>query len=103
MYRSTFGHVGTSCQSRRLSITCSRYTVGKTSDKNLEQQVKMRFCVRIGKSETLSLLTLTYGEFAIKNSSVFELHKRFKEGRTDVQDNPGSGQPKSRRTGDNSL
>jgi hypothetical protein len=34
------------------------------SDKNMEQQININFCVRIGKraSETLSLLTLVYGE-----------------------------------------
>jgi hypothetical protein len=74
--------------SSRGSSTCPRYTVdGKISDKNLEQRIIIKFCVKIGKSagETLALLTLAYGEYAIKKSSVFALHKRFKEGR-DVQD-----------------
>jgi hypothetical protein len=43
------------------------------------------------------LLTLAYGEYAMKKSSVFEQHKRFKEGRN-VQDDPRSGQPKTQRT-----
>jgi hypothetical protein len=46
----------------------------------------MKCCVKIGKSasETLALLTLAYGEYALKKSSVFEWHRRFKEGRDDV-------------------
>jgi hypothetical protein len=38
--------------------------------------------VKIGKSasETLALLTVAYGEYARKKSSVFEWHRRFKEG-----------------------
>jgi hypothetical protein len=42
------------------------------SDKNLEQQINIRFCVKIGKSasETIALLTLAYGEYALKKSSV---------------------------------
>jgi hypothetical protein len=38
------------------------------SDKNLEQQTIIKFCVKIGKraSETLALLTLAYGEYAVK-------------------------------------
>jgi len=56
------------------------------SDKNLEQRIN-KFCVRIGKSasETLAVLTVAYGEYGMKNSSVFEWHRRFKEGREDVQ------------------
>jgi hypothetical protein len=53
---------------------CSWYTInGKMSDKNLEQQINMKFCVKIGKSasETLALLTLVCGEYTMKNSSVF--------------------------------
>jgi len=44
------------------------YTVGrKMSDKNLEQRINIKFCVKIGKSdiETLALLTLAYGEYAV--------------------------------------
>jgi len=56
------------------------------------------FCVKIGKSasETLALLTVACGEYDMKKSSVFEWHRRYKEGR-DVQDDP-SGQPKTQRT-----
>jgi len=41
---------------------------------------------------------VAYGEYAIKKSNVFEWHRRFKEGREDVQDDPRSGQPKTQRT-----
>ena len=70
------------------------------SDKNLEQRINIKFCVKIGKSasETLAPLTVAYGEYAMKKSSVFEWHRRFKEGREDVQDDPRSGQPKTQRT-----
>ena len=70
------------------------------SDKVLEQRINIRFCVKIGKSasETLALLTVAYGEYAMKKWSVFERHRRFKEGREDVQDDPRIGQPKTQRT-----
>jgi hypothetical protein len=57
-------------------------------DKNLEQGINIKFCVRIGKSasETLALLTVAYDEYTMKKSSVFEWHRRFKEGREHVQD-----------------
>jgi len=70
------------------------------SDKDLKQRINIKFCVKIGKSasETLALLTVAYGEYATKKSSVFERHRRYKEGREDVQDDPRSGQPKTQRT-----
>jgi len=77
--------------SSRGSSTCLWYTVGgKTSDKNLEQRINIKFCVKIGKSdsEMLAILTVAYGEYALKKSSVFEWHRRFKEGREDMQDDP---------------
>ena len=48
-------------------------------------------------SETLAILTVAYGEYAMKKSSVLEWHRQFKEGR-DVQDDPRSGQPQMQRT-----
>ena len=73
------------------------------SDKNLKQRMNIKFCVKIGKSaiQTLALLTVAYGEYAMKKSRVFEWHRRFKEGREDVQDDPRSGQPKKVRTDEN--
>jgi len=70
------------------------------NDKNLEQRINIKFCVKIGKSanEKLVLLTVVYDEYAMKKSSVFEWYRRFKEGREDVQHDPRSGQPKPRRT-----
>jgi hypothetical protein len=48
--------------------------------------------VKLGKSasETLSLLTVACSECAMKKSRVFEWHRRFKEEREDVQDDPRS-------------
>jgi hypothetical protein len=44
------------------------------SEKNLEQCINIKFCVKIGKSgsERLALLTLAYGKYAMKKSSVSE-------------------------------
>jgi hypothetical protein len=43
------------------------------SDKNLEQRINIKFCVKIGKSavETLALFIVAYGEYAMNKSSVF--------------------------------
>jgi hypothetical protein len=67
--------------SSRGSSTCPWYTVGaKMGDKNLEQQINIKFCLKIGKSagEMLALLTVAYGEYTIWKLSVHEWHRRFK-------------------------
>jgi len=51
--------------SSRGSSMCPWYMVGrKMSDKNLEQQINIKFCVKICKSasETLALLMVAFGE-----------------------------------------
>jgi hypothetical protein len=73
MYSSTSGHVSTcvymgqrlkeSFVSKQQSkqYTCPWCTIGgKVSDKNLEQRINFKFCVKIAKraSKTLVLLTL---------------------------------------------
>jgi hypothetical protein len=62
-------------------------------------RINIKFSVKIGKtgSET-ALLTVTYGEYAMKKLSVFEWHRRFKEGRIDMKDDPRIGQPKTQKT-----
>jgi len=59
----------------------------------MEQRINIKFCVKISKSacETLALLTVAYGEYAMKKSNVFEWHKWFKEEQEDVQADPRSG------------
>jgi len=89
---------------RSRAAECPWYTVGgKMSDKNLEQRMNIKFCVKIGKSasETLALLTVAYGEYTMKKLSVFEWHRQFKEGLEDVQDDSRSGQSKTQGTNAN--
>ena len=80
VYSSTFGHVPTcvymshrpnepSFPSSRGSSMCPPYKIGgKISDKNPEQWINIKFCVQIVKSasETLAVLTVAYGEYAMK-------------------------------------
>jgi hypothetical protein len=66
----------------------------------MEQQINIKICMKIYKSasETLALLTVAYGAYAMRKSSAFEWHRWFKDGRENVQDDPRSGQPKTQRT-----
>jgi hypothetical protein len=53
------------------------------SDKIMEKQINMKFCVMVGKNanKTSALLTLTKGEYPTKKSSAFGWHIWFKEGK----------------------
>jgi hypothetical protein len=72
----------------------------KMSDRLLEQRINIKFCVKLGKSisETLQMLTEAYGADAMKKSSVFDWHKRLKEGWEDVKDNERTERLKPHRT-----
>jgi hypothetical protein len=51
-------------------------------DRFLEQRINFTFCVKLGKNanDTCAVLSEAYGRDAMKKSSIFERHKRFKEG-----------------------
>jgi transposase len=63
----------------------------------------IKFYAKLGKSvsETGQMLTEACGADTMKKSSVFEWHKRFKEGREDVKDDERTGRPKTHRTDEN--
>jgi hypothetical protein len=69
-------------------------------DKNLEQRINLKFYVKICKSasEKLAILTLVYGEYAMRKSSVCDWFRRFKVEREYVQDDPRSRQPETQKT-----
>jgi hypothetical protein len=69
----------------------------------LEQRINIEFSAKLCKSvsEILQMLTEVYGVDAMKNSSVFEWHKRFKEAPEDVKDNKRTGRPKTHWTDEN--
>jgi hypothetical protein len=79
LYSSTFGYVPTCIYTshrpnesfvpdqQRKHYVSVVYGWRKTSDKNLEQRINIKFCVKIGKSasETLALLIVAYGEYSM--------------------------------------
>jgi transposase len=73
------------------------------SDRLLKQRINIKFFAKLGKSasETLQMLTEACGANAMKTSSIFEWHKRFKEGREDVKDDERTGRPKTHRPDEN--
>ena len=57
-------------------------------------------CVKLGRNgaETFEMLRTAFGEQCLSRPRIFESHKRFKEGRDSVDDNPRSGRPTTSKT-----
>ena len=55
----------------------------------LEEWYAIKLCFKLGKNatETYGMLQTSFGASCMNRASVFELHKRFKEGRESVRDN----------------
>ena len=66
----------------------------------LEERYAIRFCFKLGKkaTETYGILQTAFGAFCMKRASVFEWHKRFKEGRESVRDDERRGRSKEVNT-----
>ena len=58
-----------------------------------EQRINVEFCVKLAKTamETLKMLHEIYGDSCMSLARVYEWHKRFVEGREDVEDDPKIG------------
>ena len=67
-----------------------------------EQRVAIKFCCKVDFSatKTVELIQKAYGDAELSRTTVFEWHKRFREGRESVKYDESSGRPTS-RTDDN--
>ena len=70
---------------------------------SIEQQINRKFLVRLGKTptEALKLLQEVYGDDMMSRTRLLEWHRRFKEGREEVEDDHRSGGPSTSRTDEN--
>ena len=62
----------------------------------LEERYAIKFCFKLGKNvtETYGMLQSAFGPSCMNRASVFEWHKRFKEGRESVRDDERCGRSK---------
>ena len=62
----------------------------------LEERYAIKFCFKLGKNttETYGMLQTAFGASCMNRASVFEWHKRFKEGRKSVRDDERYGRSK---------
>ncbi|GBO15495.1 Putative uncharacterized protein FLJ37770 [Araneus ventricosus] len=72
---------------------------------SLEQPANIKFCVLLEKSpsETLEMLKKAYGNDAMEKTAVYEWHKRFREGRTNIEDDPRPAPARSSSTADENV
>ena len=62
----------------------------------LEERYAIKFCLKLGKNttETYGILQTAFGASCMNRASVFEWHKRFKEGRESVREDERCGRSK---------
>ena len=83
-----------------LKPDCHSWGISKIQSDTLEEQYAIKFCFKLGKNatETYGMLQTTFGTSCMNRSSVFEWHKRFKEGRESVRDDERCGRSKEINT-----
>ena len=74
--------------------------ISKTQWGHLEERYKIKLCFKLGKkaTETYEMLQTALGKTCMNRASVFEWHKRFKEGRGSVRDDERCGRSKEANT-----
>ena len=70
---------------------------------SVEQQNNLKYLIRLGKTptEAVKLLQKVYGNDTMSRLCLFEWHRKFKEGREEVEDDHRSGRPSTSRTDEN--
>jgi len=75
----------------------------KMDQQKFEQRCAIIFCVKLGKSATVTYekLQSAYGEHSLSRAQVFRWYKSFLEGREQVEDEPRGGKPSTSKMDDN--
>ena len=74
--------------------------ISKMQSGREEERYARKFCFKLGKkaTETYGVLQTAFRPSCMNRASVFEWHKRFKEGRESVKDNERCGRNKEVNT-----
>ena len=83
-----------------LKPDCHSYLISKMQSEILKEQYTIKFCFKLEKNatETYGMRQTTFGASCMNRTSVFEWHKRFKEGRESVRDDERWGRNKEVNT-----
>ena len=86
-----------------LKPNCHTWWISKMQSRcqdTLEERYAIKFCFKFGKNaaETYGMLQTVFGASCMNRASVFEWHKRFREGRESVKDDESRGRSKEVNT-----
>ena len=83
-----------------LKPDCHSWWISEMQSDTLEEQyaIKLSFKLRKNATEMYGMLQTAFGASCMNQASVFEWHKRFKEGRESVRDNERCGWSKEVNT-----
>ena len=84
-----------------LKPNCHSWWISKMQSDTLEERYAIKLYFKLGKNaatETYGMLQTAFGASCMNRASVFEWHKRFKEGRKSVRDDERCGKSKEVNT-----
>ena len=83
-----------------LKSDCHSWWISKMQSGSEEERYAIKFWFKLGKnpSETYGILQTAFGASCMNRTSVFEWHKKFKEGRESVRDDERCGRSKEVNT-----
>ena len=83
-----------------LKPDCHNWWFSKIQSETLEERYAVKFCFKLGKNatETYGMLQTAFQASCMNRASVFQWHKRFKEGRESVRDDESCGRSKEVNT-----
>jgi len=90
-------------KTERLALTVVTLCQCREMDVKEEQRVAIKVCCKVDFSATkaVELIQKAYGDAALSRRTIFEWHKRFREGRESVKEDERSGRPTTSRSDDN--
>ena len=83
-----------------LKPDCHSWGISKMQSGCEEDRYAIKFCFKLGENatETYGMLQTVFGASWMNQASVFEWHKRFKEGRESARDDERCGRSKEVNT-----
>ena len=83
-----------------LKPDCHCWWISKMQSDTFEERYAIKFCFKLGKNatETYGMLQTAFQTILHDRASIFEWHKRFKEGRESVRDDERCGRSKEVNT-----
>ena len=83
-----------------LKPDCYSWWISKMQSDTLEEGYAIKFCFKLGNNatETYGMLQTAFRASCMNRASVFEWHKRFKEGTESVKDDERGGRSKEVNT-----